>query len=163
MIYFFPLAPFIRGLFSRADLVPYLYTDRMASDLPPGHTTNSRGFKMKVLDNPVMNRDHRNIALVGTTDGVPFFDDMKRGAWPFIMRVANLPDGLSTHISNCHLHMLAANEYWDLDTDVNVLRRKVRNPKSLMPHLSVIVDDLLHAYTHGIHIRHMVAVLYFCM
>jgi len=30
----------------------------------------SRGFKEKVIDNPVMNEDCRNIALVGKTDGV---------------------------------------------------------------------------------------------
>jgi hypothetical protein len=149
VVFFFPLAPFVRALFGRADLVPYLYNDREAPDLPPGHVTHSRGFKLKVTDNPHMNSDHRNIGLVGTTDGIPFFDDQKRGAWPFILRVANLPDGLSTHVSNCHLHLLAACEYWDLDEAANVLRRRVRAPKSLQSHILIIADDLLTAYTDG--------------
>jgi hypothetical protein len=149
VLFFFPVAPFVRGLFGRADLVPYLYNDREADDITPGHTSRSRGYKLKLLDNPVMNADHRSLGLVSTADGVPFFDDQKRGAWPFILRVANLPDGLSTHIANCHLHMLSANEYWKLDTDANVLRRRVRAPRSLHPHLTIISDDLLDAYTKG--------------
>lgn len=144
------MAPFVRGLFKRADLVPFLYNDRDDPDIPHGHTARSRGFKLKMTDNPVMNADHRSIGLVGTTDGVPYFDDRKRGAWPFILRVGNLPDGLSTHISNCHLNMLAASEFWSLDTDANVLRRRVKAPKSLHGHLSIIVDDLLGAYNKGV-------------
>lgn len=97
-----------------------------------------------------MNADRRNLGLVGTTDGVPLFDDQKRSAWPFVMRVANLPDGLSTEMSNVHLHMLTACEFWELDPDANVLRRKIRQPKSMMPHLSIIVDDILGVYKHGV-------------
>jgi len=130
-------------------MVPFLYHDRATDDMPAGHTVNSRGFKKKILDNPVMNADSRSLGIVGTTDGVPYFDDQKRGGWPFILRVANLQDGLSTHISNCHLHMLSANEYWDLDTDANVLRRRVHAPKSLNAHLSIVVDDLLYGYHKG--------------
>lgn len=143
-----------------------------------------------------MNTDHRNLGLVGTTDGVPFFDDQRRGnyvcahqhnpkyvniscdvckhypmrrhimsqclhnmqcvgAWPFILRCANLPDTLSMHMSNCHLHMLSANEYWELDKSAGVLRRRIHAPKSLKPHLIVIVDDLLHAYSTGLKSRHI--------
>ena len=122
-----------------------------------GHSTReggilqSRGFKQKVLDNPDMNQDHRNLGLVGTTDGVPFFADQRRGAWPFVLRCANLPDTLSTHMSNCHLHMLAANEFWVNDPDAGMLRRKIRAPKSLHAHLSIITDDLLKVYKKGRH------------
>jgi hypothetical protein len=42
--------------------------------------------------------------------------------------------------------MLSANEFWELDKDAQVLRRTIRNPKSLKPHLIVAVDDLLGAY-----------------
>ena len=62
-----------------------------------------------MVENPVMSRDHRNLSLIGTTDGVPFFDDQKRGAWPFILRCANLDDTLSYHMANCHMHLLSAN------------------------------------------------------
>ena len=65
------------------------------------------------------------------------------------MRCANLPDTLSQHMMNCHLHLLAASEYWTVDKPAGVLRRTVRAPKSLMPHLHVIVDDLLPAYNTG--------------
>jgi hypothetical protein len=147
--FFFPLAPFISALFRRADLVPYLLHDTDMTVVPEGHLRRSRGFKKKVLDNPVMNKDHRSIGLVSTTDGVPFFDDQKRGAWPFILRVGNLPDGLSHHISNTHLHLLQPSEFWELDTEANVLRRRVRAPKNLQPYLTIMADDLLAAYHRG--------------
>lgn len=146
-LYFFPLAPFVRSLFARPDLVPHLYADGGGRER--GEVTRSRGFKHKVLDNPHMNVDHRNLGLIGTTDGVPFFEDQKRGAWIFVNRVANLPHGLSTHSANVHLHMLSANEHWQVDELANVLRRTVRGPKSLMPHLHILVDDYLHSYQKG--------------
>ena len=59
------------------------------------HVSKSRGFKEKVTDNPAMNKETRNVTLVGTTDGVPLFDDQHRGLWPFILRTTNLPDSLS--------------------------------------------------------------------
>ena len=68
------------------------------------------------------------------------------GAWPFVLRCANLPDALSMHTSNCHLHLLSASEFWEVDKDAGVLRRRIRAPKSLQPHLIVVVDDLLGAY-----------------
>ena len=129
--------------------MPYILHDSDMTVVPAGHLRRSRGFKKKVLDNPVMNKDHRSIGLVSTTDGVPFFDDQKRGAWPFILRIGNLPDGLSHHISNTHLHLLQPSEFWEVDTDANVLRRRVRAPKNLQPYLSIIADDLHAAYHRG--------------
>lgn len=72
------------------------------------------------------------------------------GAWPFVARVSNLPDSLSTHPANVHLFLLAPNEYWELDRNANTLRRRVRQPKSLMPHLHLVVDDLMRAYHKGV-------------
>lgn len=54
VVYHFPLAPFVRGLYARPDLVPYLLHD--CGDHPASHITRSRGFRRKVLDNPVINR-----------------------------------------------------------------------------------------------------------
>jgi hypothetical protein len=51
-------------------------------------------------DNNDINGDHRNVVLTGTIDGVPYFDDQRRGAWPFILRTPNLPDGTITHIGH---------------------------------------------------------------
>jgi hypothetical protein len=143
-LYLFPMAAYVRSLFGRPELVPYLLHDTEQG--VEGHLLRSRGFQTKIRDNPYMNNDHRNLGFVGTTDGVPFFDDQRRGAWPFVLRCGNLPDALSTHMTNCHLHMLSANEFWELDLDAQVLRRTIRNPKSLKPHLIVLVDDLLSAY-----------------
>ena len=146
-VFHFPVAPFIKSLFGRSDLVPYILTD--TGDFPEGHVTNSRGWKVKMIDNPHMNKDHRNIGLIATTDGVPLFEDQRRSAWPIVYRVANLPDGLSTRASNCHLAMMTASEYLELDQASNKLRRVIRQPKTLKPHLTIIVDDLLGAYQRG--------------
>ena len=143
-LFWFPVAPYVRSLFARRDLIPHLLHD--SDQGTEGSLLRSRGFQTKVRDNPYMNNDHRNLGLVGTTDGVPFFEDQRRGAWPFVLRCANLPDALSMHIANCHLHLLSANEFWELDEDAGVLRRRIRAPKSLKPHLIVAVDDLLGAY-----------------
>lgn len=82
--YHFPLQPYIRGLYARPDLCPHLLHD--CGDYPEGHVTRSRGYRKKVTENPLMAADSRHIALVGTTDGVPFFDDQIRGCWPFFFR-----------------------------------------------------------------------------
>lgn len=148
VMFYFPLAPYFRALYSRADLQPYLLFN--CGERPTEHVSHSRGFKKKLLDNPHMNGDTRNLGLLATTDGVPFFDDQKRGGWPFILRVANLPDGLSMHPANCHLSLLSANDRWEHDPATNALRRASVAPKSLMPHLTVLVDDLLNAYVRGV-------------
>ena len=148
VIYFFPLGPWVQSLYTNPNLVPHLYADREVET--DGGIRNSRGWKQKMVDNPVMNQDHRNLGLVGTCDGVPFFKDQRRGGWMFVQRVANLPETLSQHMANCHLHMLSANEYWVIDESAGVLRRRIRAPKSLMPHMHVIADDLLGAYKHGL-------------
>ena len=83
-IYHFPLKNYVQSLYNRPDLSKYLWHD--CGERPEGHVARSRGFKEKVLDNPVMNKDNRNLALIGATDGVPFFDDQIRGCWPFIFR-----------------------------------------------------------------------------
>lgn len=147
VLFHFPVGPYMRDLFSRADLVPHLYHD--CCDASEGHVTRSRGYKEKVLDNPAINADHRNLAFIGTTDGVPFFDDQKRGGWPFLLKCANLPEGLCNNVANTHLTLLSGNEYWEVDEESKVLQRRIRGPKSLVPHMSIIVDDLLGAYWRG--------------
>ena len=96
-----------------------------------------------------MNEDPRNIGLIGTCDGVPLFDDKHRGCWPFVFRVANLPDGLSHLMINSHVAIIAATEYFSLDPVTNELARWVRQPKSLYPHMLIIADDLYHGYHKG--------------
>lgn len=68
----------------------------------------------------------------------------------YIFRVANLRDGLSTHMANVHLGLISANEHYELDPLSGILVRRIRSPQSLRPHLTVLVDDFYRAYTHGI-------------
>ena len=95
-------------------------------------------------------RDHRNLGLVGMTDGVPLFDNKQRGLWPFFSKVANLPDSLSSLMVNVHLTLLSANEYYVLNTATKTLKREIHAPRSLKPHLTVLVDDLYDSYRRGI-------------
>jgi hypothetical protein len=104
---------------------------------------------MKVTDNPHTNKEHRNLALVGCTDGVPFFKDQLRGGWPFVFKVAQLPDGMAGDMRNCHVGLVQANEFWSAEGNSAV--RRVRNPKSFIPALTVLVDDLYNAYHRGFH------------
>ena len=53
VVYHFPMAPFVRGLYARPDLVPHLFHD--CGNQPPGHITRSRGFRRKVTDNAHIN------------------------------------------------------------------------------------------------------------
>lgn len=84
VVYHFPLVSYVQSLFNRPELVPELFTD--CGERPEGHLARSRGYRYKVLDNPHLNKEHRNLAIVGSTDGVPLFDDQVRGAWPFMYR-----------------------------------------------------------------------------
>lgn len=106
-------------MFARRDIVQFLLSDSDAYR-PEGHVSNSRAYRLKVLDNPIMNSDPRHQALIGTTAGVPLFDDQRRGCWPFVMRSANMPDTLSMDAQNSHLSLLSANEYWEVDEDAQV-------------------------------------------
>lgn len=78
------------------------------------------------------------------------FDNKRRGLWPFFLRVANLPEALSTHMANVHLTLVGANEYHELNAATNTLVRALHAPKSLKPHLTIIADDLYQAYRTGI-------------
>jgi hypothetical protein len=155
VFFFFPVATYIRGLYARADLVPHLFNNRYDPLEPKSSVRKSRGWKLKMTNNDTMNEDPRHLALIGTTDGVPLFREKKnkRSAWPFVLRCANLPDSLSVSIENVHLHVIAGGEFLELDTKANILRRRVRGPKSLAPCLSVIANDLIAAYKVG-KVRH---------
>jgi hypothetical protein len=148
VVYHTPVASFVHNLYKRADMVPFLYSD--ADGHQAGHVTRSRGWKKKMLDDDKMGEDHRNIALIGTTDGVPFFEDQIRGAWPFVYRVGNLPDGLAKLSINTHIAMITANEHLRLDPVTNTVGRVIKGPKSLHPHLMILGDDLYAGYHKGI-------------
>jgi hypothetical protein len=64
------------------------------------------------------------------------------------------------HPSNIHLHLISANEYWELDSGSNSLQRKIHAPKSLHPHLTISTDDLLGFYWHGTYFHLYVTKMY---
>jgi hypothetical protein len=95
---------------------------------------------------PKMALDHRNLALMAATDGVPYFSDQVRGGWPFVIWCANLPYGLSNLLRNCHISSLQGSEYFSRIGDKVV--RVIREPKQL-PVLFLLADELSRIYKHG--------------
>jgi hypothetical protein len=96
-------------------------------------------------NNPDMNNEHRNQALVEMSDGIPLFRGKhSRSCVPIALRSANLPDTLSKTFRHIHLAALYPSEYWGISTDHERWERVDRAPKSLIPMLYALVDDLLH-------------------
>ena len=58
--YYQPVQPWTQDLFRIPDYAQHLANDGGG---PPGSVRKSNGYKRKVLDNPVMNQDHRNQEL----------------------------------------------------------------------------------------------------
>jgi hypothetical protein len=110
VFYYLPLGNFVRDLFNQADLVPFLLQDM--DKHTHGSVQRSRGWKAKVTDNPKMNKDTRNLSFILSTDGVPYFKYRGcRSGWPFVLRVANLPDGLWNEMSYVHMCAFMASDY----------------------------------------------------
>jgi hypothetical protein len=144
VVYYRPLDHYLRSLYNDPELVPYLWND--SGSYPPGHTTRSRGYREKMHKDPMMKLDHRNVALMAATDGVPYFKDQVRGGWPLVIWCCNLPFGLSNLLRNCHISALQGSEYFSLLGSRVV--RTVRDPKRL-PVLFLLADDLCRLYKHG--------------
>ena len=149
-VYYFSIARFLSNLFNQPELIPFLYWN--ACDVPDSHVVNSRRFKVKVMDNEVMKLDPRNIPLIANTDGVPFFKDQLRGGWPVVLKVATLPDALGQNMRFCHIAGLQANEYLDWSEDGRRVVKHVRQPKSLQPIMTLMVDDLHRLYWSGVRV-----------
>jgi hypothetical protein len=147
VVYYFPIARFLRNLYNEPSLVPFLYWN--TTDLPDSHVVHSRGFRGKVNENDRMRGDPRNIPLIGNTDGVPFFKDKLRGGWPIIFKVATLPESLGHLMRFCHVAGLQSNDYLDWSEDKTRVVRHVRQPRSLQPILTIMTDDLYKAYWKG--------------
>jgi hypothetical protein len=67
------------------------------------------------------------------------------------MRLDNLPDVMRLKIVNVLTVLICAEEFYEYNNDTRRIVRQSRAPKSLVPHLTVIVDDLLAAYHDGPH------------
>ena len=99
----------------------------------------------QVVQNPRMNADTRNQALIGMSDGIPMFRNKhSRSVTPIAFRAANLPDAISLKFRHIHLAGLYPSEFWRLTDEHETWQRKPRKPSSLIPLLFAIVDDMLH-------------------
>jgi len=52
-------------------------------------------------------------------------------------------------MANVHLGMVSANEFYELETTSGLMIRRIRSPKSLKPHLTILADELYRGYTKG--------------
>ena len=82
-------------------------------------------------------------ALVGMSDGIPMFrGKTSRMVVPIALRNANLPESLGIKFRHIHLAALYPGEYWEI-SDGN-WKRTARKPKTIVPLIYVLADDLLH-------------------
>ena len=127
-VHFFPIAPFLRDMFRRADLREHL-DNRPNDSTPPASVKKSHGYREKILRDPHINTDSRNQGLVISSDGIPYFgaaDKHSRGAWPVVARLASLPDGLWDRFEFAHLYALEATEHWITNVETGTVLRKRR-------------------------------------
>jgi hypothetical protein len=112
ILYYLPIKFWMQSLFNRTDLVDHMTCLDDPAAFPKGYLRRSLGWRTKVLENPNMNDDERNQAVIGQCDGVPFFKDKTgRGGWPFVLSNACLPDSLKNSTSFSHMVGFIANEY----------------------------------------------------
>ena len=92
--FYFPLDSWLVNVFKDPTLSPFLAFDD--GDFPSGHVSFSKGWNEKVLENPHINAEKRNQAIIGMADGIPLFKDKNaRSVVPIALRLANLPDDIS--------------------------------------------------------------------
>ena len=144
--WYLPIKYWIKDLWKRKDLARHL-----ANDIPgrPGSIRSSRGYQEKVINNPDINEDHRNIGLVATADGIPCFKDKNaRGVVPCMLRTV-MDEELGLNLKNCHLFALIPNYYWHIDPVTNKTVRVNRKTLFLTAATTMLADELLHLYDTG--------------
>ena len=129
-VYFFPIARYLKDMFARSDLCPYLDNRPSGTSSTPETSIKlSRGYRDKILNDPSLRGDHRHQGLVMSSDGIPYFGASgkhSRGAWPLLVRLASLPDGLWDRFELAHLYGLEAQEHWFTDVETGAVHRKRR-------------------------------------
>ena len=148
VFYYQPIKHWLKYLFRRADLAPYLANDGGGT---PGSVRRSNGYKRKVLDNPVMNRDHRHQGIIATADGIPCFKNKNasRGVVPVMLRTT-MADGVGLNVRNCHMVALCPDQHWTIDPVTGRKKRTKRKTSFLTAIITRMVDELLHLYDTGI-------------
>jgi hypothetical protein len=74
-----------------------------------------------------MSSDARHQAIIGASDGIPIFKDKNsRSGWPFVIRNANLPEGLWMDEQHTHMVAYVASDYltWDCDLKRSIITHK---------------------------------------
>jgi hypothetical protein len=141
--YHLPVGPWLRDGFASEALRKERAHDS-GTVQPPGHVSRSNGFNDKVLNNPAMNADARNKALIGMSDGIPMFKDRKSASvTPIALRDANLPDHISMKFRHIHLTAVYPHQFWSHGSTPDNWRINTRKPKTLTPLMYVMTDDLL--------------------
>jgi hypothetical protein len=144
--FYFPLDPFLHDLFKDPDLCEHAHQN--VGQFPPGHTRHSKGWYDKMTNNPHMNGETRNQALIGMADGIPLFKDKhSRSCVPVAVRLAGQPDSVSKKFNNIHLAALYPCDFWVKDRDTGMLKRERHKPSNIGALLILLVQDLLYWYT----------------
>jgi hypothetical protein len=146
--YYQPIKHWLKDLFRRPDLAPYLANDALG---PPGGVRRSHGYRAKVLTNPVMNKDHRNQALIATADGIPCFKNKNasRGVVPVMLRTT-MPDGIGLDVRNVHMVALCPDQHWRVHPESGRKKRSKRKTGFLSAITVVMTDELLYLYETGV-------------
>jgi hypothetical protein len=142
-----PVQFWLQDMFRTPDNAPHLANDGGG---PPGSVRKSHGYKRKVLDNPVMNQDHRNQGLIATADNIPCGKNKNssRSVCPCMIRTT-MKDALGLNIANAHLFALVPDQHWVLNLVTGRLRRKKKKTSWLTCVLVRLVDELLTGYHTG--------------
>jgi hypothetical protein len=150
VMYYLPLKQFLTDVFRNDELACHLHND--AGDQPPGAVVTSVGFYEKVTNNPAINFESRNQAIIMSSDGIPFFKDKgsNRKGYPCAARLANPPEAYGKSLHLTHLLCMMSCEYWEADPHTGKPRRRLRSPKCLAPMMLRIADELHMLYYVGI-------------
>jgi hypothetical protein len=136
--YYFPLDPFLQDIFKDPDLLEHMHHN--TGQFPPGHTRHSKGWYDKITNNPHMNKETRNQALIGMADGMPLFRGKNsRSCVPVAVRLAGQPDSVSKRFNNIHLTALYPCDFWVTDKDTGLLKREKHKPSNIGALLVLLV------------------------
>ena len=150
-----PRRGWLRSLYTRPDLIPYLNNNRpeMRSPAKRGSLFLSQGYRDKVIENDDLS--DLDAPLIGAADGAPFFShDKSAGAWFFLLRHAALPEELATQKDLSHLCIAlpAWHQYEDTEAEGSVQRQNKKHP-SVQCAMLLLVQELRKAYYEGLPCR----------
>ena len=116
VMYYLPTRLYWEFLFSLPEVSSQMYNDVSCGRDAPGGIRSSGGYYNKVTANSNISSDPRNQAYCLSTDGMPFFKDVKsRSGWPILLRSAMLPAGLWNTPAYTHMVAFQPAEEWVRD------------------------------------------------